>query len=61
MQLELTFTDTSGSEVTFKTETNELNNAQMFTFDNWRHCYASTKKEVNRIVKDLKRSNELAK
>jgi len=58
MTKQINFIGKDGKKYTFKTETNKLSGSQMFTLDNWRTCYASNKREVNGIIKDI---NKLGK
>ena len=52
---EITFKHTDDKIYTFKTERNTLNNAMMYTWDNWRSCFASDLRRVNSIIRDIKK------
>jgi len=56
---EITFIHADGKEYTFKAEVNTLNGEWMFTYDNWRHCYASTLRVINSIIKDIRKKTEV--
>ena len=47
------FEDSKGKHH-FVTERNNLNNAQMYSFDNWYGCYASNLTHVKSIIRDIK-------
>ena len=55
MTKEIRFIGLDGKKYTFKTETNKLNNNQMFTIDDWQTCYSSNKREVNQTIKEISR------
>lgn len=54
--MEFDFIGLDGNEYTFKTEINSLNNRHMWTINNWRDCYSSNKREVNSVIKDIKKN-----
>lgn len=53
-KIEIKFKGLNGNDYTFKSEINDLNGNWMWTFDNWIHCYAGNKNDVNGIVKSIK-------
>ena len=56
IEIEITFQE---SKYTFKAEKNPLNNNWMYTFNNWKSCFATNKREINKIVKILKTKQEV--
>ena len=48
------FIHSDGKEYHFVTMRNELNNMQMYTFNNWHDCIASDKRNVKTIIKNIK-------
>ena len=54
LKAKINFIGKDNKNHTFFTETNTLNNCQMYWMDNTMTMYASTKKRVNSIIKDLK-------
>jgi len=54
------FVHSDGKEYHFVTKNNPLTGNQMFSWDNWRGCYASDVKHVKQIIKNIfKRANIL--
>lgn len=49
-----TFTGLDGKEYKFIREPNMLNSNHMWTINDWRYCYAGTKREVNQVERDIK-------
>ncbi len=56
---EFKFVHTDNKIYHFATETNDLNGCQMYTFNNWRHCLVGTKGSVKKIVKNIKKTQEI--
>ena len=54
MTKEIKFIGLDGKDYTFNTETNPLNNKQMWTLNGWHTCVAGTKRHVNGIIKAIK-------
>lgn len=48
------FTNEKGIDCTFNTETNTLNNSQMFWIDPYVGMYHSNKREVKRMIKSIR-------
>ena len=42
-----------GTEKHFVTESNPLTNSQMYSFDNWKGCFASDLRHVKSIIRDI--------
>lgn len=47
------FIHSDGKEYYFKTEMNPLTGDQMYTWDNWRGCFASDKRYVKTLIKNI--------
>ncbi len=43
----------------FVTMRNPLNNRQMYSFNNWRECFASDLRHVKSIVRDIHKKAEV--
>ena len=56
---EITFIHKDGKEYTFKAEVNTLNGAWMFTYNNWRQCFAGTLRDINSIIKDIRKKTKV--
>jgi hypothetical protein len=48
------FVGIDGNEYTFKREPNSLNMDHMWTINDWKHCFYGSKREVNKIERDIK-------
>jgi hypothetical protein len=53
MTEQIEFVGLDGKNYTFKTETNSLNNAQMWTLNDWHTCYVGTKASVKKIMAEI--------
>ncbi len=53
------FLGLDGNEYLFETEINTLNNHHMWTINGWRDCYSSNKRELNSVIKDIKKNCKL--
>ena len=53
------FIHSDGKQYHFVTERNQLNNNQMFSWDNWRGCFASDLTHVKSIIKSIKQKAEI--
>ena len=55
-RIKFKFIGLDGNEYTFQTEINTLNNRHMWTINDYRDCYSSNKREVNSVIKDIKKN-----
>jgi len=53
---QFSFIGLDGVSYIFKCERNTLNNNMMWTINEWRDCYAGTMKDVNSVIREIKKN-----